>query len=63
MSDVRLTTNLSYQLIYVGNENIPVLIIDEQEQIKLNQGESELDYSNEKEIIVNHKKTVKKKND
>lgn len=29
MSDVRLTTNLSYQLIYVGNENIPVLIIDD----------------------------------
>lgn len=39
----------------------PVLIIDEQEQIRLNQGESELDYSDEKEIILNHEKTVKKK--
>lgn len=29
MSDVRLSTNLTYQLVFVGNEKIPVLIIDD----------------------------------
>lgn len=29
MCDVRLSANLSFQLMFVGNENIPVLIIDD----------------------------------
>ena len=39
----------------------PVLIIDNKQQIQLNSGESELDYSNSGEIIVNQAESVKKK--
>ena len=39
----------------------PVLIIDDQQQIKLNPGESELDYSNSDDIIVNREELIKKK--
>lgn len=39
----------------------PVLIIDNKQQIQLNSGESELDYSNSGEIIVNNAESVKKK--
>lgn len=39
----------------------PVLIIDNNKQIQLNKGQSELDYSNNGEIIVNREESLKRK--
>jgi len=41
----------------------PVLIIGNKEQIKLNRGKSELEYSSKGEVKINHEKTLPKQNE
>jgi hypothetical protein len=44
-----------------ANVQEPVLIIDNNKQVQLNQGQSELDYSKPDEIIVNSEESIKRK--